>query len=407
MQRLARRTAIALVVVAAFADTAAAHSERPDLVVTRVSNPPSAVTTGGAFRVSDRVVNRGDALAGRSTTRYFIARSAAGRIFDEKGIVLRGSTSVEALDPGRSLKSTRLVEIPDVPAGTYDLVACADARNRVRETGDGNNCRSAARGMRVDDNARDAVFIGGGAATGAFTEDVRALLAPGLTLSGLRDTVLTGATAAIGAGGAGTYALTGDSGRDWFFFANQSAITGTYNSGTGVLTLTGRATVAEYEGALRSIWYQHRGDDPRGTRQVEFRVRSARGAYSRPGHMSLTVTPVNDPPQLAVLDMEVPFDVGVLDPDGDIAGATVRLLNHGAGDDLAFTTMRGITGTYDSGTGVLTLTGTAPGGDYSAALRSIRVTRRPDASGPRSFEIQVTDAGGATSNILPYVEQQP
>ncbi len=44
-------------------------------------------------------------------------------------------------------------------------------------------------------------------------------------------------------------------GEDTLAFTNQNGITGSWNSGTGVLTLNGSATVANYQTALRSITY--------------------------------------------------------------------------------------------------------------------------------------------------------
>jgi hypothetical protein len=40
---------------------------------------------------------------------------------------------------------------------------------------------------------------------------------------------------------------------DQLVFADQNGISGSYNAGTGVLTLTGHATKAEYETALESV----------------------------------------------------------------------------------------------------------------------------------------------------------
>ena len=78
----------------------------------------------------------------------------------------------------------------------------------------------------------------------------------------------------------------------------------------------------------------------------------------------------------------------VSDPDDpSLVGATVRVASgFQAGDDLVFDDTAQITGTYNSGTGVLTLTGTATVADYQAA-RSGTATpgtlprrRRPSAS---------------------------
>ena len=49
---------------------------------------------------------------------------------------------------------------------------------------------------------------------------------------------------------------------DTLNFTNQNGITGSYNSGTGVLTLTGSATVANYQTALHSITFSSTSDNP-------------------------------------------------------------------------------------------------------------------------------------------------
>ena len=54
-------------------------------------------------------------------------------------------------------------------------------------------------------------------------------------------------------------------------FANQNGISGSYNAGTGVLTLSGMASVANYQAALRSVTYFNSSDNPSTltrTRQV-------------------------------------------------------------------------------------------------------------------------------------------
>ena len=62
-----------------------------------------------------------------------------------------------------------------------------------------------------------------------------------------------------------TVALTGPNftpSEDSLTFTNQLGITGTYNSGTGVLTLTGTRSLANYQTALRSVRYANSSDTP-------------------------------------------------------------------------------------------------------------------------------------------------
>ena len=79
----------------------------------------------------------------------------------------------------------------------------------------------------------------------AYTENGAATAVDsGLTVSDADNANLSSATVTISSGFATT--------EDTLAFTNQSGITGSWNSGAGVLTLMGSATVAQYQTALRS-----------------------------------------------------------------------------------------------------------------------------------------------------------
>src|SRR5690606_7041336 len=64
---------------------------------------------------------------------------------------------------------------------------------------------------------------------------------------------------------------------DLLNFTNQNGITGSYDAATGILTLTGTATAAQYQAALRSITFSSTSDNPatgagNADRAIEFRV---------------------------------------------------------------------------------------------------------------------------------------
>jgi hypothetical protein len=201
---------------------------------------------------------------------------------------------------------------------------------------------------------------------------------------------------------------------DELVFTDQSGITGTYDSGTGVLTLTGTALIGDYQAALRSVGFRHTGDDPAATRTVTFSV-SDGAAASTPAAKGIEVTPVNDPPSVVTTgaalsytegDGPVPVDaaVAVSDPESaPMSGATVQITSNfsSAEDELAFTDQAGITGSYDDMTGTLTLSGAAGAAAYETALRS--VTYENSSSNPstatRTVSFRVTDAGLAASNV--------
>ncbi|HLX47114.1 MAG TPA: tandem-95 repeat protein [Streptosporangiaceae bacterium] len=305
-------------------------------------------------------------------------------------------------------------------------------------------------------------------------------------------------------------------------FTSQNGITGSYNSSTGVLTLTGTASLAAYQAALQSVTYS----DPNGktastgSRTVSFQVNDGAPAnnLSNVASRSITVDP-NSPPAAggvsASTDKHTAIDINVLasasDPDGDplsvtgvgtsgtkglvsvntngtvhydpngqfngltqgqtatdtftytvsdgyftatatvtvtingvndppvlanietaplsydagtppvpvtssltvsspdtstLAGATVTVSSGlaPAEDSLGFTSQNGISGSYNSSTGVLTLTGTAPVAAYQAALRSVTYSDSngtTPSTGPRTISFQADDGlgSGNLSNV--------
>ena len=190
-------------------------------------------------------------------------------------------------------------------------------------------------------------------------------------------------------------------------FTNQNGITHSYNDVTGTLTLTGTSSLANYEAALRSVTYENSSDTPdTSTRTVSSQVTDSSGAPSNTAFRDIAVTPTNDAPVVATTAgntavtedaAAVTVDGGVTVTDADdtnIESARVRVLptDFQPGDDLDFTDQNGITGTYDSGTGVLTLTGATSVANYQTALRSIAfgtTNNNPDTS--KSVEFRVND----------------
>jgi len=310
-------------------------------------------------------------------------------------------------------------------------------------------------------------------------------------------------------------AVTAD---DALLFTNQGAISGQYDGLTGKLALSGLASVADYQNALRSVQFVHTGENPDASpRSIEFVVNdgtsesnaitrqlnivpindaptitvtplqtnlpentdvsvatdvaninvndvdsgantlSLTGAHAslfqitgnklqlKPGitldtetvpqldvdvnvddasvglpvddsaQYSLIVGNVNESPMLSAVEasaltfvendaaMPVTSSVTVSDVDsGIIESASVRIVDVvSANDSLSFTDQNGISGLYDSASGVLTLTGTASIADYQTALQSVMFTNNNDAPtvAQREVEFQVSD-GITQSNTL-------
>ncbi|MEH2264286.1 FG-GAP-like repeat-containing protein [Nostoc sp.] len=95
-----------------------------------------------------------------------------------------------------------------------------------------------------------------------YTEnDPATAIDSGITVTDVDSTSLSSATVTI----TNDFVAT----EDTLAFTNQNGITGTYTN--GVLTLTGTATVAQYQTALQSITYQNSSDNPSTTpRTISF-----------------------------------------------------------------------------------------------------------------------------------------
>lgn len=141
----------------------------------------------------------------------------------------------------------------------------------------------------VPPNDRPSVTAGG---TLAYTENASAAAIDGaLTLSDTENDAITSATVSVSSG----FALG-----DTLGFVNQNGITGSYNTGTGVLTLSGSATAANYQAALRSVTFASSSDDPTATsasRTITW-VASDAGGASTGVTSTINLTAVNDAPSL-------------------------------------------------------------------------------------------------------------
>ena len=173
---------------------------------------------------------------------------------------------------------------------------------------------------------------------------------------------------------------------DQLVFNDQNGITGSWDNDTGVLTLTGSASVSNYQSALRSIAYENANEDnpSSSTRTITFSV-SDGNKSSSDVDVDIRVIPVNDAPSLALLSESLSYTEGdgakviddkltLADVDStSLTSASISISSEyvAAEDQLVFNDQNGITGSWDNDTGVLTLTGSASISDYQSALRSI------------------------------------
>ena len=115
---------------------------------------------------------------------------------------------------------------------------------------------------------------------------------------------------------------------DELSFPNQNGIIGSYNASTGVLSLTGTASVADYQAALRSATYTDlNGTNPTtGPRTIAFQINDGASSnnLSNVDSRDVQINP-NSPPMAgnvnATTEKHTAIDIDVLasasDPDGD------------------------------------------------------------------------------------------
>jgi hypothetical protein len=239
------------------------------------------------------------------------------------------------------------------------------------------------------------------------------VLHPTLGLADLDDLKIASATVSISAGRTADDLLELGA-----LLGTSSPITGSYNSVTGVLSLSGTASVADYELALRSVTYRNTGTNPTNSgaalsRSIRFSVTDANSdgfgsAAAGDTTVNVTVNAVNVAPvltaggQLSYTEggAAAVLDAGITISDADdtqLTGAVLEISSgYTAGDQLALASQNGITGSFDAATGTLTLTGTATVAQYQTALRTVTFSSSsgdPTASyGSRTVSVQVTDA---------------
>jgi hypothetical protein len=251
----------------------------------------------------------------------------------------------------------------------------------------------------------DPPVLTGGEITSIFTEKGSPIaIAPDITPTDIDSSNLVKATAAI----VGNFTM----GEDYLGFVNQAGISGAYNSSTGVLTLLGSSSIANYQVVLRNVTFFDTSSNPSlSTRTISFIVND--GLDSNPVFYFVNITPVNDAPTLTDLGATLSFtekaapiaiakNLSIFDPDSPTAtNATITFTNNFAGpeDVLAFVDQLGITGFYNPPQ--FFLTGTAPFTDYLIALGNVTYSNPSSNPSllPRTFTIRIND-GDLDSNPI-------
>ena len=185
-------------------------------------------------------------------------------------------------------------------------------------------------------------------------------------------------------------------GQDTLAFTNQNGITGTWTAGTGVMALSGSATVAQYQTALRSITYNNNSDFPNtSTRTVTFSASDGTNTSSTASR-TITITAVNDAPAGSPATLTVNEDATYSFGTADFG--MYDTADNGAHALLAvkITTLPALGTLKLSGVNV-TAGQTVSAADITSALLTYTPVLNGSGTGYTSFTFQVQDNGGTAN----------
>jgi Ca2+-binding RTX toxin-like protein len=321
-------------------------------------------------------------------------------------VVLSGTIAqLNALLSSDATSTVRYIATTDTPPASTNLTVSVNDNGSFGSGG--AQIGSATQVITITAvNDAPVVDLNGAAAgidtTASYTEGatpIRPLL--GMTITDVDSGTLSGATVTIGTG-----FVAGDLLRlaGGFNGTTGSGITYSYNSGTGVLTLTGVASLADYQTALAALSFKSNSDDPGTARDITVVVNDG-SENSVATHIMLTVSPVNDAPvnivpgaQSGNAGSPIVFSaangnaLSVTDADAGSGTMRVKLTaDHGT---MTLASMVGVTVTGD-GTGVVRITGTLSA--INAALEGLTYQSEAGYVGADVLTMTTSDFGNSGS----------
>ncbi len=241
----------------------------------------------------------------------------------------------------------------------------------------------------------------------AYTEGNGAVeITSAITVSDIDDINIESATISITA----NYFL----GEDFLDFTDTGNISGSFASGSGILTLTGSDTKANYQTALRAVTYENTSSDPVDLDRTISIVINDGDNNSNTQSRDVTVATVNSKPVLSSIEssnipypdaaVQITNTIIVSDPDDTRLDSALVIITENlkpAEDSLIYSTLFGITGNWNPNTGILKLTGNNLLSDYEAALRSVDyINTATIASGPERVVSFIVSDGELKSDTL-------
>lgn len=208
----------------------------------------------------------------------------------------------------------------------------------------------------------------------------------------------------VNMGGAQVAISTGFSNGDILNFVDQNGISGSYDSATGILTLTGTATLANYQVALRSVTFE--SSNINSSRSISFSATNSNTITRTLFPLNNLLSGTNE--ALMCLNQS---QEKLIFPEINILGgstltlqnASITIANYASGEDsLNFTNLgNNIGGSFDNSTGILSLTGPATASDFAATLQTVIYENNNNATSQpvKTFTVAVNYAGEVSNSL--------
>ena len=278
------------------------------VTITGTNDAPVATITPTTYSATEQVslnlkssmsVSDVDSLGGVETMTLSVTEGTLTVTAGTSGAVVSGNgtntvtvtgtlAQINALLNTDSTSTVSYIDATDTPSASATLTLL------INDNGLGGGAALTGSDTAIINigSANDAPMLDAHSGSLSYTENQAATaIDTAITVSDVDSANLAGATVQI----------TGNfvSGQDVLGFTNQNGIAGSYNAATGVLMLTGQASLAQYQAALQSVTYFNSSDNPSGqTRTISYQVNdgSAQNNLSNAVTATVAITPVNDAP---------------------------------------------------------------------------------------------------------------
>jgi len=169
--------------------------------------------------------------------------------------------------------------------------------------------------------------------------------------------------------------------------APNTPITAAFNAATGVLTLSGSATLAQYQAALRTVTYNNTAGAPTAApaRTISFTVSDGSNS-SAPATATVTITNVNDAPSFTAANPPAVNE----DSGPQTVNGWVTAFNPGPADESAQTALAYTVSNMSNAALFSSLPSVSTNGNLS-------YTPASNAFGTATFQVQVQDSGGTAN----------